>query len=90
MLDFAGAKYTDLITVTALTETVWSRSRRLHTVTFKVIMTRTWSTFELDHNLGKHGSLPSGVGMNCPEFKLYPNTDNPSVTNWAWKNEEAE
>ena len=40
------------------------------------------SYLEIDHNLGKHGSLPSEV-EGLPEFKLYPNADNP------WGSEEA-
>ncbi len=46
------------------------------TVTFKVDHDKDLEYLEIDHNLGKHGSLPSGVD-ELPEFKLYPNTDNP-------------
>ena len=47
-------------------------------VTFVATHDKELSYLEIDHNLGKHGSLPSEV-EGLPEFKLYPNADNP----WA-------
>lgn len=46
------------------------------TLTFKVDHYKELKYLEIDHNLGKHGSLPSGID-ELPEFKLYPNADNP-------------
>jgi predicted ester cyclase len=52
------------------------------TVTFVATHDKELAYLEIDHNLGKHGELPAGVDT-LPEFKLYPDEDNP------WGSEEA-
>ncbi|SHD76532.1 hypothetical protein [Schnuerera ultunensis] len=46
-------------------------------ITFAVTHDKELEYLEIDHNLGKHGSVP--YEEKLPEFKLYPNVDNP----WA-------
>jgi hypothetical protein len=46
------------------------------TVTFVATHDKELAYLEIDHNLGKHGELPAGVDT-LPEFKLYPDEDNP-------------
>ena len=65
------------LTVTGPTGNVPAEATNFE-VTFKVEHNNKLEYLEIDHNLGKHGSLPEEVDV-LPEFKLYPNADNP----WA-------
>lgn len=46
------------------------------TVTFTATHDKDLAYLEIDHNLGKHGSLPSEV-EGLPEFKVYSDASNP-------------
>ncbi|WP_296969456.1 right-handed parallel beta-helix repeat-containing protein, partial [Tepidanaerobacter sp. EBM-38] len=65
------------LTVTGPSEIIGAAAENF-TVTFAVDHDKDLEYLEIDHNLGKYGSLPEGVD-ELPEFKLYPNAGNP----WA-------
>ncbi len=66
------------LTVTGPSEEVAGNAEDF-TVTFVATHDKDLEYLEIDHNLGKHGSLPSEV-EGLPEFKLYPNAENPWAT----------
>ena len=66
-----------ILTVTGPSEIIGAAAENF-TVTFAVDHDKDLEYLEIDHNLGKYGSLPEGVD-ELPEFKLYPNAGNP----WA-------